>query len=414
MSFVVCAIWIPSVRSVLNMTHSRMLSVILLLSAMSSCGVEEDQTEKEMERANLVLPRGLIRAARPVAGQYIVVFRQRMPRASAEYAAQKGLTLRHVYQATLNGIAVRMSEDKARGLLEDPLVERVVEDEIASVDGMQYTTLWGLDRIDQRSPKVNGMYGWNRTGAGVHAYIVDTGMNTAHQEFAGRVREGFSIFGTDVGDCNGHGTHVAGIVGGRSAGVAKDVLLHPVRVGACSDELFVSDIIAGLDWVLMNHVRPAVVNLSLGGPANDTLDSAVSALVNAGLTVTVAAGNNNSDACAFSPARVGAAITVGAITGGSSSYGYDLRTSFSNQGACVDLFAPGSQIGAAGMESNSDIDFKSGTSQAAPFVAGTAAMYLQQHPTASGWEVANAIIGNATTGSVLNATPNRCLYSRFF
>src|SRR5690606_16046679 len=297
-------------------------------------------------------------------------------------------------------------------LLADPRVEFVEEDGIVSISATQNNATWGLDRIDQRDRPLNGTYVYDTTAPNVHAYVIDTGIRASHNDFGGRVGSGYSAIndGRGSNDCNGHGTHVAGTVGGAVWGAAKQVRLYPVRVLGCNGSGTNSGVIAGMDWVASNHTKPAVANMSLGGGASTATDQAVTRMRNAGVTVVVAAGNDNANACNYSPARSSSAITVGSPTS------RDARSSSPNYGSCVDIFAPGSSITSAWHTSNTATNTISGTSMAAPHVAGVAALYLASNPGASPAQVENAINANATTGVVGNpgsGSPNRLLYSRF-
>jgi subtilisin family serine protease len=293
-------------------------------------------------------------------------------------------------------------------VLDDSRVAFVEEDGVMEALVTQAGATWGLDRVDQRSRPLGGSYVYNQTGASVHVYIVDT----THNEFAGRVGNGFSSIsdGQGTNDCNGHGTHVAGSVGGTTYGVAKGVTLHAVRVLGCSGSGTTSGVIQGVDWVTANRVRPAVANMSLGGGASSALDAAINNSIAAGVVYAVAAGNSNADACGSSPARVPAALTAGATTS------TDARSSFSNFGACLDVFAPGSSITSAWNTSNTAASTISGTSMASPHVAGAAALYLQTNPGAAAATVAQAVVAQATAGVVGSpgtGSPNRLLYTLF-
>ncbi|MER3425743.1 MAG: peptidase S8 [Thermoleophilia bacterium] len=317
-----------------------------------------------------------------------------------------------VYTSALQGIAAELSPEELSRLRKDPRVAYIEVDQEVRAFAVQSPATWGLDRIDQRYLPLDGSYTYTATGAGVHAYVVDTGIRLTHVEFTGRIGNGYDAItpGGNANDCNGHGTHVAGTIGGSTYGVAKGVTLHPVRVLDCNGSGSNSSVIAGLDWVTQNHIKPAVINMSLGGGASSALDTAVNNAINAGVTVVVAAGNDNRDACLYSPARVSAAITVGATTS------TDYRASFSNYGSCLDLFAPGQSITSAWYTSDTATNTISGTSMATPHVAGAAALYLEKNPTATPSQVAGAIVGNATTGVVQSAgtgSPNRLLYSIF-
>jgi subtilisin family serine protease len=268
---------------------------------------------------------------------------------------------------------------------------------------------WGLDRIDQRNRPLSGTYSYTSTGAGVNAYIIDTGIRRSHTQFGGRAFTGFDAVtsGGSANDCNGHGTHVAGTVGGSTYGVAKSVRLYAVRVLSCSGSGSTSGVIAGVNWVTSNHVKPAVANMSLGGGISTALDTAVRNSIAAGVTYAIAAGNSNTNASNSSPARVGEAITVG------SSTSTDARSSFSNYGSVVDVFAPGSSILSAWYTSNTATRTLSGTSMAAPHVAGVAARILQGSPGSSPAAVQSTIVSTATTGRLTGlptGTANRLLF----
>jgi subtilisin family serine protease len=345
---------------------------------------------------------------RGVDGEYIVVLKDGANPHSV--AAITGAGPRHVYTAVLNGFSASLNQGQLNALRNNPAVAYIEQDQLVSVSTTQTGATWGLDRIDQRSRPTDGNYNYTPTGAGVHAYIIDTGILTSHTQFTGRIGNGYDAVtsGGSANDCNGHGTHVAGTVGGTTYGVAKGVTLHPVRVLNCSGSGTNAGVIAGMDWVANNHVKPAVANMSLGGGASTATDDAVNRMHNNGVTVVVAAGNENQNACNVSPARAGNAITVGSTTS------TDARSSFSNYGTCVDVFAPGSSITSAWYTSTTATNTISGTSMASPHVAGVAALYLQGAPSATPAAVVNAITSTATTGVVTSAgtgSPNRLVYS---
>ena len=333
------------------------------------------------------------------------------PYIAAEMAGTHGGKLKHVYQNAINGFAIEMSPEAAERLSDDFRVAYVEEDGVVTADATQSNPPWGLDRIDQRSRPLNAIYTFNHTGAGVFAYVIDTGILTAHTQFGGRAANVFDAFGGNGQDCNGHGTHVSGTIGGSTYGVAKSVNLRGVRVLNCSGSGSNSGVIAGVDFVRTNHSNPAVANMSLGGGASSALDTAVNNLSNSGVAIAVAAGNSNTNACNSSPARAANAITVGATTT------TDARASFSNFGTCLDIFAPGQGILSAYATSTTATATLSGTSMASPHVAGVAALYKQVNPSASSTTVRNAIVNGATTNVVTNpgtGSPNRLLYSLFF
>lgn len=357
-----------------------------------------------------------------IENSYIVVFDDSIvgekgmfsisPYIASELTATYKGKLKHVYQNALNGFAVDMSPEDAEALSQDFRVAYVEEDGVVTADATQANPpSWGLDRIDQRNRPLNASYTFNWTGAGVFAYVIDTGIRTTHTQFGGRAANVFDAFGGNGADCNGHGTHVSGTIGGSTVGVAKSVNLRGVRVLDCNGSGSNSGVIAGVDFVRLNHSNPAVANMSLGGGISTALDTAVNNLSNSGVAIAVAAGNSNANACNTSPARAANAITVGSTTT------TDARSSFSNFGTCLDIFAPGSSIVSAWFSSDTAGATLSGTSMASPHVAGVAALYKQFNPGASSTTVRNAIVNGATTNVVTNAgtgSPNRLLYSLFF
>lgn len=364
----------------------------------------------------------LRKSANKIENSYIVVLDDEVvgekglmsiaPYIASELATSHRGRITNVYQHALNGFAVNMSEADAEALSQDFRVKFVEEDSVVTADATQSNPPWGLDRIDQRNRPLNATYTYNWTGSGVRVYVIDTGIRTAHSQFGGRAANNFDAFGGNGQDCNGHGTHVAGTVGGSTYGVAKNALLRGVRVLNCSGSGSNSGVIAGVDWVRLNHIAPAVANMSLGGGISSALDTAVNNLHNANVTIAVAAGNSNgANACNFSPARAANAITVGSTTS------TDARSSFSNIGTCLDIFAPGSGILSAWWTSNTATATLSGTSMASPHVAGAAALYKQANPSASSTTIRNALVNNATTNVITNAgtgSPNRLLYTLFF
>jgi subtilisin family serine protease len=351
-----------------------------------------------------------------IDGRYIVVLEGRATgadgRAAVRLAKSEGASDVDRYATAVEGFSARLSDAAVAALREDPDVAYIEADQRVSIDTTQSPATWGLDRIDQRNLPLNNAYTYTPTGSGVTAYIIDTGVLGTHSQFSGRMAAGYTAIndGRGTTDCNGHGTHVAGTVGGTTYGVAKQVTIKPVRVLDCTGNGTTSGVIAGVDWVTSNHAAgsPAVANMSLGGGVSSALDTAVNNSIADGVTYAVAAGNENTNACNGSPSRVASALTVGSTTS------TDARSSFSNYGSCLDLFAPGSSITSAWHTSTSATNTISGTSMATPHVAGVAALYLQGSPSASPATVSNAITSTATTGVVTGAqtgSPNRLLYS---
>ncbi|HXH78307.1 S8 family peptidase [Nocardioides sp.] len=349
-------------------------------------------------------------------GRYIVVLNKEAAagqlRTTKAEARSDGAQVTHTYTSALNGFAAQLPAQALRGLRNNPNVAFIEPDAQVQVSETQSPATWGIDRIDQRDLPLNNSFTYATSGAGVTAYVIDTGINTAHVEFSGRAVSGYSAIndGRGTSDCNGHGTHVAGTVGGETYGVAQDVRLVAVRVLDCNGSGSNSGVIAGVDWVSQNHAAgaPAVANMSLGGGVSSALDTAVNNSIADGVTYALAAGNDSgANACNGSPGRVAAGLTIGSTTN------TDARSSFSNIGSCLDMFAPGSSIMSAWHTSTTATNTISGTSMATPHVAGAAALYLQSNPSASPATVSNALISASTPNKVTNAgtgSPNRLLY----
>jgi subtilisin family serine protease len=334
---------------------------------------------------------------------------------TARMARDHGFAADHVYRHALKGFAATLPAQARQALLRNPNVAYIAPDSVTTLADTQSGATWGLDRIDQRSRTLDGLYNYTATGAGVTAYVVDTGIRLSHTEFEGRASTGYN-FREDLGDeCNGHGTHVAGTIGGKTYGVAKGVTLVSVRVFPCIGETPDDEIIAGLEWMILDHLagEPAVANMSFSGPVNQALDDAVQNVIDDGISVVIAAGNGTDndfravDACGFSPGRVAAAMTMGATTS------KDQKATFSNYGPCVDWFAPGASITSAYDWSDTAVATMNGTSMATPHTVGVAALYLQASPVATPADVRDALYAATTKGIVKSSrsTNNHLLYS---
>lgn len=397
------------------------ISTILIIATTWGCGQRQVTVFEDLE----------VPPASQGDPQYIVVFNEKsaaLAISNNQETIPQGKELIHsmatdlsqalghkaqkVFTNSIPGGVFTMSQAQVELLRQHPMISYIEKDGVVSISETQTDAPWNLDRIDQSELPLDEVFEIPSGDTIVHAYVIDTGIRGSHEEFASRNREGFDFVDNDGDptDCNGHGTHVAGTLAGQQFGVAKEVLVHGIRVLDCRGSGRLSDVIAGIDWVTENHESPAVANMSLGGLPSQALDDAVEASVAAGITYVVAAGNSSRSACSESPARVGPTISVG------SSNRSDQRSSFSNIGTCVDIFAPGSDITSAWSSRDDDYETISGTSMASPLVAGVAALYLSQNPEALPAQVHEALIANATTGTLSDlgsGSPDRLLSSEF-
>ncbi|MFM8956729.1 MAG: fibronectin type III domain-containing protein, partial [Actinomycetota bacterium] len=405
-----------STMSVIDTMEPTTTSTVAPTTTSSSSSTSTTTTTTTSTTTTTV-PRSIdeLNIGEAIPGEYIVMLRPGVgATAFAAAQADSGTTILGTMSAAINGFGAKLSKSQLSTLASDPNVLLIEENTVVGIEADQASPpSWGLDRIDQRSLPLNQNYSYNYTGSGVRAYIIDTGVRSDHREFGGRVVAGRSQVddGRGTEDCNGHGTHVAGTVGGQTVGVAKAVTIVPVRVLSCTGRGSMFDVIYGVNWMVEDHSAgvPAVANMSLGGGVNSSLNQAVANAVLDGITVVVAAGNNKRDASGYSPASEPSAITVGA------SSMVDVRSPFSNFGSIVDIFAPGSIITSAYHRSSTDIRGLSGTSMAAPHVAGAAALLLEENPNLTPTQVAADLLSYATPDVIVDAgagSPNLLLFTR--
>ena len=401
------------------------VALLAFAACQDAAAPGDSPTSPELATAAAPMAQG-----QTIPGRYIVVFKSSVsdaPGLARRLAAAHGGRIRFTYAHAIKGFAADLPDEAAAALARNPNVEYVEADQVMSAFGDQLSPTWGLDRIDEDYLPLDGHFRYTNDGTGVIAYIIDTGIRFTHTEFGSRAVSGFdAVDGGTADDCNGHGTHVAGTVGGTTYGVAKGVTLVGVRVLSCSGSGTTSGVIAGVDWVTAQHLSPveateagkiyvsAVANMSLGGGASTSLDDAVKRSIADGVSYAIAAGNGNmagiaQDACKSSPARVPEAITIGATDK------TDRKTSWSNYGKCVDFFAPGAGITSAWHTSDVATNTISGTSMAAPHVAGVAALHLQSNPAASPADVRAALYDLTTKGIVTSSKTanNHLLFTNY-
>ena len=388
----------------------RFTAVMLAAMTLAACTDSSTGPRVPVSPEQLSLPSAPFhsKGSAGIDGDYIVVFKDEVldPLSAADEKVRKhGGKKKFAYDKALKGFAATLTPGAVDALRADPDVAYVEQDAIVTTMATQSGATWGLDRIDQRNLPLSGTYTYASTGTGVRAYIIDTGIQTNHPQFGSRASAVYDAFGGNGQDCNGHGTHVAGTVGGSTYGVAKNAMLRGVRVLDCAGSGSTSGVIAGMNWVANNHIKPAVANMSLGGGFSTSSNTAANNLASAGVFLAVAAGNSNADACNASPASAANATTVAASTS------TDAKASYSNHGPCVDLYAPGSSITSAWIASGTRTI--SGTSMASPHVAGVGALYKATFGDASYSTIRTWVVNNATSGVItgnVGTTPNKLLY----
>ncbi|MFC5750785.1 S8 family peptidase [Actinomadura rugatobispora] len=380
----------------------RRLPLVTLLAAAPLVAVLATPAQAVTHNA----PLSMAAPGHGVEGQYIVTLKK--GESVGDTVSERGIRTTHRFGKVLNGFSAKMTSSQLERLRRTPGVASIEQDGVVQASATQTNPpSWGIDRIDQTNLPLSRSYTYTATGAGVNAYIIDTGIATSHSDFGGRATNVYDAVGGNGQDCNGHGTHVAGTVGGTAYGVAKRVNLRGVRVLNCQGSGTNSGVIAGMNWVASNHVKPAVANMSLGGGYSSTVNSAANGLASSGVFLAVAAGNSNANACNYSPSSAANATTVAASTSS------DAKASYSNYGSCVDLYAPGSSITSAWL--NGGVNTINGTSMASPHVAGVGALYKSANGDASFSTIRTWLATNATSGVITgnpSGTPNLLLNKR--
>jgi len=374
--------------------------IILAAGFLAACAEQPVEPTATTRIAPLYSVNGV-----PIENSYVIVLKDGADPTSV--AAVAGIQPRFVYVFALNGFSAELNQGQLTALQHNPNVDYIEPDQEFQADATVTAASWGLDRIDQRNLPLSGTFTYTATASAVYAYVIDTGIYTAHTQFGGRASNVYDAFGGSGQDCHGHGTHVAGTIGGSSYGIARAVRLRGVRVLNCSGSGSTSGIIAAVDWVRGHRSNPAVANLSLGGGFSSSLNTAINNLANSGVFVAVAAGNSNANACNYSPSSASAAYTTAASTSS------DAKASYSNYGSCVDGYAPGSSIKSAWIGSTSATATISGTSMASPHIAGVAALYKATFGNASSSTIVSWINTNSTSGKITGnptGTANRLLY----
>lgn len=390
------------------------ISILLTSCDSSSLSFDDNETAGNINQPVVEAPAysSNARVGEEIPGEYVVILKKninnvenRIRQIEKATKGTAGEYYKHTRSFTLT-VPANASNKVIQALNKNPHIEIAEVNKVVERTNVQNDVRWNLDRIDQRDATLDNKYYYTNAAEDVTVYVIDSGINYTHDDFEGRATFGFDIFGEDGADCDGHGTHVAGTIGGKTWGVAKKSNLVSVKVLDCDGNSTTSRVIAGVNWVTENASGPSVANLSLIGGGSYALDAAIRNSIESGITYVIAAGNSNADACSYSPARVGEGITVGATTSA------DARASYSNYGDCIDIFAPGSSVRSAWIGSNTTERTISGSSMAAPHVAGAAALYLQDNPQATPAQVNAHITDLSTRGIVSNSssTNNHLLY----